>query len=104
MNATRLDKLLALQKADPADAELCYMIALEHAKVGAHSAALAALDQALSLNAGFHYAYYQKGKCLLAMGDQAGADATLRAGLERARRDGNAKAAGEIGDLLGGVG
>lgn len=96
----RLTQLQKLHAADPNDAELCYMIALEHSKAGDVEEALRWLDRALELEPGFHYAYFQRGKLLGALGRDTEARETIKRGLNRANADGNAKAAGELADLL----
>lgn len=93
----QLEKLLA---ADPADADVLYMLAQEHAKAGDHAAALAWYDKCLAVSPAYHYAYFHKAKSLEAMGDIAGAVDVLRAGRSRAAHAGDAKAASELGAYL----
>ncbi|MEM1209316.1 MAG: hypothetical protein AAGI54_08615 [Planctomycetota bacterium] len=95
----RMDQLLKLHAADPADAELCYMIGLEHGKTGALDDALAWLDKALAADPAFGYAYFQKGKHLMDVGRDADATAALDAGIAAARQAGDAKALGELQEL-----
>jgi tetratricopeptide (TPR) repeat protein len=72
----RLDQLLQLHEADPADADLPYMIAMEHVKADRHAEALTWLDRTMALNPDYHYAYYQKAKALSQLGeDEAARDA-----------------------------
>ncbi len=97
----RLAKLVALWSADPGDADVAYMIALEHGKLGAVDEAVAWLDRALALDASYHYAYFQKGKLLGGAGRMDEARVAIDAGLARARADGNGKAAGELEVLRG---
>jgi tetratricopeptide (TPR) repeat protein len=96
----RLAKLEKLLAADPRDAELCYMIALEHSKAGRFADAVDWLDRTLELDPRQHYAYFQKGKSLAAMGRPGDARRTIETGLNRAHEDGNPKAAGELAELL----
>ena len=96
----RLDALRKLHDADPRDAELPYMIAMEHSKAGRHEDAVEWFDKALALSASMHYAYFQKAKSLSALSRDTEARQTLTLGLTRATSDGNQKAAGEIADLL----
>ncbi|BAM02286.1 tetratricopeptide repeat protein [Phycisphaera mikurensis] len=98
--ADRLDTLLRLHADDPADRDLPYMIGLEHAKAGANAEALAWLDKALEVDPSHHYAWFQKARVLSEEGEEDEAVAAARAGLERAEADGNAKAAGELRELL----
>ncbi|MEM8494181.1 MAG: hypothetical protein AAF663_02190 [Planctomycetota bacterium] len=98
----RLPQLEKLHAAEPADADVTYMLGLEYAKGDGETAvaeALRWLDQTLSLDPGYHYAYFQKAKLLDARGDTEAAHATLDAGLTRARADGHAKAVGELEEL-----
>lgn len=95
----RLDQLTQLLAADPDDADVPYMIALEHAKADDPAAAVAWLDKALALDPGYHYAYFQKAKMLSAMGEDDDALAAVDAGIARATADGHAKALGELQEL-----
>lgn len=95
----RLDQLQKLHAADPADADLPYMIALEHGKAGDTAEAIDWLDKAIELNAHYHYAYFQKAKMLDEQGDGADALVTLDAGIKLAEEAGNAKALGELQEL-----
>ncbi len=96
----RLAQLEKLHAADPADADVPYMIALEHAKTDRLDEALAWLDKAIATDPDHHYAYYQKGKLLAAQDKQADAKAALEAGLARAQAARHTKAASELAELL----
>ena len=96
---TRLEQLTEMHAADPADADLPYMIALEHAKAEDHAAAIDWLDRTLALSPSYHYAYFQKVKALSALGEDEDALAALDVGVARATADGNAKAVGELEEL-----
>lgn len=96
----RLDQLRKLHAASPDDAFLTYGIALELAKAGQPREAVDWLDRTLANDPSYHYAFFQKGKALSELGEEEQAMATLRAGIERATADGDAKAAGELRDLL----
>lgn len=95
----RLAQLEKLRAADPDDADVPYMIALEHAKLGDPAAAVRHLDQTLALDPGYHYAYYQKAKMLSELGEDDDARAVLDHGITRATADGHAKAIGELEEL-----
>lgn len=97
--AGRLDALLKLHQAEPDDAELLYMIGLEHAKAGDHPAAADWLSRATAANPAHHYAYYQLAKALHANDQTPEALATLDTGVARAQQDQNAKALGELQEL-----
>jgi tetratricopeptide (TPR) repeat protein len=98
---SRLDKLMKLREADEGDADVAYMIAQEHAKAGDHEEALGWYDEALRLDASYHYAYFHKARSLEALERTDEAAGVLETGLGRAKRDGNAKATGEIEAYLG---
>jgi len=95
----RLDKLMKMHAADPEDADLPYMIAMEYAKADDHAAMLEWLNKTLQLNSDYHYAYYQKAKALNALDDRDGAEAALQQGIEVARRAGHEKALNELMEL-----
>ena len=95
----RLEKLTALHAADPSDADLPYMIALEHAKAGDNAQAIARFDKALAINAHYHYAYFQKAKALDDDGETDDAVAVLDVGIAMAGKAGDAKALGELQEL-----
>jgi len=95
----RLEQLTKLLAADPDDADVPYMIALEHGKAGDTETAVAWLDKALALDPGYHYAYFQKAKMLSELGEDDDALAAVDAGIARATADGHAKAVGELQEL-----
>jgi tetratricopeptide (TPR) repeat protein len=95
----RLEQLQKLHAADPSDADLPYMIALDYAKAGNTSLALEWLDKTIALNAHYHYAYFQKAKMLEEEGESADALVALDEGIKLATEAGNAKALGELQEL-----
>ena len=95
----RMNQLHKLRTLDPDDADVPYMIALEHAKAGDPGAAVEWLDRALALDPSYHYAYFQKGKMLSELGHDDQALAVLDAGISKAQADGQAKALGELQEL-----
>ncbi len=99
MNA-RLDQLLKLHTADPADPFLTYGIALEHAKAEDFGAALAWLDRTLKLDPDYCYAYFQKAKMLGEQGEDEAAIPVLQTGIAVAQRVGDQKALSELRELL----
>lgn len=101
---SRLTQLQRLHDADPGDADVMYMLAQEHAKAGETAEAVAWFDRCLAANAGYCYAYFHKARALEDAGRVVEAAATLRAGLEAARRTSDAKAAAEIGVYLDQIG
>ncbi len=95
----RLDQLLKLHAADPRDADLPYMIALEHAKAGDATEAIGWLDKTLALDPHYHYAYFQKAKALDEEGEQPDAIAVLDEGIAKATQANDTKALGELQEL-----
>ena len=95
----RLEQLQKLFEADPADADLPYMIALEHGKAGDTDEAIAWLDKTIALNAHYHYAYFQKAKLFDEDGEINQAVAVLDQGIELATKAGDTKALGELQEL-----
>ena len=89
----QLEKLLA---ADPRDTFVLYSLGQEHAKAGRHEEAVGFYERCLEVDTSEHYAYYHMARSLEALGEEARAMSVLDRGLERARADGNQKAAGEL--------
>ena len=98
-NTDRLEQLLKLHDADPGDADLPYMIALDYGKAGDTAEAIAWLDKTLAMNAHYHYAYFQKAKMLDEEGEEADALAVLEEGIAKATEAGDGKALGELQEL-----
>lgn len=97
---SRLDQLYKLRDADPTDADVPYMIAQEQAKAGDVTASIDWYDRCLELDPDYLYAYFHKAKMLESQDDLTIAVASLESGLDRAKRAGNAKAIGELGEYL----
>jgi len=95
----RLTKLEQMLAADPSDADLPYMIALEHMNAEDFDTAITWLDKTLALDAHYHYAYFQKAKALSELGDDMAALEVLADGIAKATHDGDAKAMGELNEL-----
>ncbi|MEQ8843736.1 MAG: tetratricopeptide repeat protein [Phycisphaerales bacterium] len=92
----RIDQLEKMLAAEPGDTFVLYSLGQEHAKAGRHEEAIGFYEKCLEADAGEHYAYYHMARSLEAMGEAERAMAVLERGLERARADGNQKAAGEL--------
>ncbi|MCX5661436.1 MAG: tetratricopeptide repeat protein [Planctomycetota bacterium] len=86
---TRLEQLLKLHAADPADPFCTYGIALEHGKAGAFDQALTWLDKTLELDGNYAYAFFQKAKMFIEKGEEEQAKATLQNGIAAARKHGS---------------
>lgn len=95
----RIDQLLKLHESDPQDADLPYMIGMEHSKANAFAQAIDWLNKAIATNPNHHYAYFQKAKAQSQLGDEDDAIATLDQGIAMAQQAGDAKALGELQEL-----
>lgn len=96
----RLPSLMKLHAADPADADVLYMIAQEHAKSGDHREAITWYTKCLTANPDYHYAGFHMARSLQSVGDIAAAMGVLSTSLGRARAQGDQKAAGELAGYL----
>ena len=97
---TRIDKLKRMLDAEPNDTFCLYGLAQEHIKAGDDAAAIELFDRLLHIEPAHCYAYFHRARSQQRLGDAAGARATLKAGLARARAHGDPKAAGEIEGFL----
>jgi Flp pilus assembly protein TadD len=96
----RLSSLMAMLEGDPDDAFCLYGVAQEHAKADRLQDAIAWFERLLQAHPDHAYGHYHLAKVLERSGRMAEAEATLRCGLEVARRVGDAKAAGELASFL----
>ena len=96
----RLAKLEQMLERSPTDPFLLYGIALEHKKAGDSARAIEFLDRTLAADAGYCYAYFQKGQVQETLGQTTEAKATYRAGVDAARKAGDAHAQSEIEGAL----
>jgi Tfp pilus assembly protein PilF len=85
---------------DPADPFLLYGIGLEYKKLGDAAKAIEFLDQTIAADAGYCYAYHQKGLTYESTGDVEAAKAAYRAGVVAAEKKGDAHAREEISAAL----
>lgn len=97
---SRLAQLEKLHAADPADADVLYMLAQEHAKEGRWDEAVAWYDRCIEADPAYHYAYFHKARALESADRIDDAMESLRAGLARARSAGDAKATSELASYL----
>ncbi len=96
----RLEQLQKLLEREPNDPFLLYGIALEHKKLGQASLALEFLQRVLALDAGYCYAYFQQGQIHESSGDIESAKAAYHAGVEAAKKKGDAHAQSELEGAL----
>ena len=81
---------------EPNDTFLLYGLALEFKKAGAAPEALEYLNRVISLDAGYCYAYHQKGLVYESTGDTKAARQAYRDGIAAATKKGDAHARSEI--------
>jgi tetratricopeptide (TPR) repeat protein len=96
----RLEKLQKMLEREPNDPFLLYGIALEHKKLGDAEKALEFLDRVIAADAGYCYAYHQKGLTYESTGNVEAARAAYRAGVAAAEKKGDAHAREEISAAL----
>jgi tetratricopeptide (TPR) repeat protein len=97
---TRKEQIEAMLKDEPHDAELRYMLAMEHVSLGDDPAA-ASVFQNLITDAPTHApAYHMLGRTLQRLGRIKEAKELLQTGIPIAMQAGNTHAAGEMQELL----
>ncbi len=96
----RLEQLKKLAAADPADADVPYMIAQELIKAGDTEDSLAFFDACLVLDNNYHYARYHKARALDSIERTTEAADLLREAIPLAQSSGDAHAASELTALL----
>src|SRR5689334_5507771 len=97
----RIESMLA---ADPRDTFLRYSLAMELAKEGEHERSLDQYSGLMSDDPPYVPAFFMAGQQFAQLGRVAEAQAVLRDGIEQARRQGDAHAAGEMSEFLAGLG
>jgi thioredoxin-like negative regulator of GroEL len=93
----RLEEMLA---ETPDDAELRYMLAMEHVTEGDDAGAVRHFEEIMRAAPDYPHAYHQAGRALVRLGRIDEAKAVLAKGIPAARRQGNDHAAGEMTELL----
>ncbi|MCH2133288.1 MAG: tetratricopeptide repeat protein [Phycisphaerales bacterium] len=96
----RISQLRNLLESQPDDTFCLYGIAMEHAKAGRYTEAIAHFDLTTEIDPDYCYAYYHKARCLVDAGRPDEARTTLETGLNQARSSGDIHAEGEIQALL----
>ena len=102
--ATRREKIEAMLADDPDDAFLRYSLALELDKEGDHDASLARLDGLTRDATPYVPAFFMAAQQLARLDQTSEARGYLRDGVEEARRQGDAHAAGEMAEFLASLG
>ncbi|MBL8897063.1 MAG: tetratricopeptide repeat protein [Planctomycetes bacterium] len=96
---SRFEALHTLISENPGDAELRYLLGLEHVNRGDLELALRCFDACLERNADYAYAYFHAAKALQDLGRMEDARRKVLSGVEAARRGRDARAAAELEDL-----
>ncbi len=100
MTASRRSKIEAMLADEPADQFLRYSLALELEKEAEHDASLNHLASLQREAAPYVPAFFMAAQQMVRLGRVEDARGVLRDGIEEARRQGNAHAAGEMSELL----
>ena len=96
---TRLEQLHKLLAVDPEDADITYMIAMEHSKLADATAVIDWLNKTLDLDPNYLYAYFQKAKAQSELGNDDQAKATLQLGIGKSKAALDSKAVSELSEL-----
>lgn len=100
MKSPRREKIEALLAEDPDDVFLRYSLALEMESAGEWEAGLDILQELARGTPPYVPAFHMAARHLVAHGRVEDARRALRDGIEAARSEGNAHAAGEMTELL----
>jgi len=98
---TRIEGLLALE---PADQFLRYSLAMELEKEGDHDRSLSGLRELQNDSAPYIAAFFMAAQQLTKLNRITDAREILRRGIDEARRQNNAHAAGEMSEFLASLG
>ena len=101
---TRREKIEAMLADEPHDVFLRYSLALELDKEGRHTESLAGLDQLTRDAPPYVPAYFMAAQQLARLERVDEARSRLRDGIDAARNQGNAHAAGEMSEFLTSLG
>lgn len=97
---SRLEALLDLHRQDPADADLLFMIAAEHASAGRHVEALPWLAQYVAKGRDVGAGWALMADCHQALGDGEARRAALQDGIAAALRGGHPTLAAELRERM----
>lgn|SRR5690606_28160638 len=101
---SRRQKIEAMLAEEPGDQFLRYSLAMELEKEGEHERSLELLRGLMREPPGYVAAFFRAGQQLAGLGRIDEARAALREGIETARAQGNAHAAGEMSEFLTSLG
>jgi cytochrome c-type biogenesis protein CcmH/NrfG len=97
---TRKEQIEAMLKEEPYDAELRYMLAMEHVSLGDDAGAVGVFQNLIADTPTHAPAYHMMGRTLQRLGRIGEAKQLLKTGIPIAMKSGNAHAAGEMQELL----
>lgn len=97
---SRREKIEAMLADEPNDVFLRYSLAMELDKEAEHDRSLDLLTQLSQENPAYIPAFFMAGQQLQRLGRTDDARAALRTGIEEARQQGDAHAAGEMSEFL----
>ena len=101
---TRREKIEAMLAEDPQDVFLRYSLAMELMKEGRHDESLARFRELQAEDPPHVPAFFMASQQLASLGRTDQARDTLRSGIEEARAQGDAHAAGEMSEFLASLG
>jgi hypothetical protein len=101
---SRREKIEAMLADEPGDTFLRYSLAMELDKEGDHAASLAKFTELTRDQPPYVPAFFMGGQQLARLGRSSEARELLRAGIETARAQGDAHAAGEMSEFLSSLG
>ncbi len=104
MPESRRSRIEALLAFEPGDQFLRYSLAMELEKEGDHDRSLVGLAELQSDTPPYVPAFFMAAQQLVKLDRISEAREALRGGIEQARRQGNAHAAGEMSELLASLG
>lgn len=102
--ATRREKIELMLVEEPGDTFLRYSLAMELGKEGDHDASLARLDELTGDETPYVPAYFMAAQQLARLDRVNESRTYLREGIEEARHQGDAHAAGEMSEFLASLG
>jgi tetratricopeptide (TPR) repeat protein len=104
MSESRRSRIEALLALEPGDQFLRYSLAMELDKEGDHDRSLAAFGELQNDAPPYVPAFFMAAQQLVKLERISEARDALRRGIDEARRQGNAHAAGEMSELLASLG
>lgn len=102
--SSRRQKIEAMLADEPNDTFLRYSLAMEWEKEGEHEKSLEGLRGLMSDDPPYVPAFFMSGQQLVRLSRIDEARASLRDGIEQARRQNNTHAAGEMSEFLASLG